>query len=216
MAGIENILGCGATAAGRLAVHDPKIAANFEIPLHIGKLIASWDNPEFVAAANATHMRDDDYVVGIEYKGHFRAYPLWITDNYHMINDQIAGEPILFSTCERCQSGSAFMSKVGGQAAKFSAMGMYNASLTMVNRRPGRGIRRSLWLHYEGVAIDGPEKGSADRCDACSRRSAPSRCAPWTRSGGILLSARHGPAPGQNDNRLLRSSLSGERDGPGD
>ncbi|MHC4353395.1 MAG: DUF3179 domain-containing (seleno)protein, partial [Planctomycetota bacterium] len=95
MAGIENILGCGATAAGRLAVHDPKIAANFEIPLHIGKLIASWDNPEFVAAANATHMRDDDYVVGIEYKGHFRAYPLWITDNYHMINDQIAGEPIL-------------------------------------------------------------------------------------------------------------------------
>jgi hypothetical protein len=30
----------------------------------------------------------------------------------------------------------------------------------MVNRRPGRGIRRSLWLHYEGVAIDGPEKGN--------------------------------------------------------
>ncbi|MHC4354594.1 MAG: DUF3179 domain-containing (seleno)protein [Planctomycetota bacterium] len=160
MASTEDALGCSETAASRLAVHEPKIAANFEISLHIGKLIAAWDNPEFVAAAKATHMRDDDYVVGIEYKEHFRAYPLWITDNYHMINDQIAGEPILFSTCERCQSGSAFMSRVGGQAAKFSAMGMYNASLTMVNRRPGRGIRRSLWLHYEGVAIDGPEKGN--------------------------------------------------------
>lgn len=160
MINAEHPLACGEAAAGRLADYERRIAANFEIPLHIGKLIASWDRPEFVAAAKETHMRNDDYVVGIEYKGHFRAYPLWITDNYHMINDQIDGEPILFSTCERCQSGSAFISKVGGEAAKFSAMGMYNASLTMVNRRPGKGIRRSLWLHYEGVAIDGPEKGS--------------------------------------------------------
>ena len=75
-------LACGAKAASRLAVYEPEIASNFEIPLHIGKLIAAWDHPEFVAAEDATHMRDDDYVVGIEYKGYSRAYPLWITDNY--------------------------------------------------------------------------------------------------------------------------------------
>jgi hypothetical protein len=155
----ENSLTCSATAAGRLALYEPRIAANFEIPVHVGKLIAAWDGPEFVAAAAASYMRDNDYVVGLEYKGHYRAYPLWITDNYHMINDCIEGDPILFSTCERCQSGSAFISRIGGENAKFSAMGMYNASLTMINRRRGKSSQHSLWLHYEGVAIDGPEKG---------------------------------------------------------
>ena len=153
-------LGCSEIAAARLAPHDPTIAANFEIPQHIGKLIASWDRPEFVSVDEACHMRPDDYVVGLEYAGQCRAYPLWITDNYHMINDRIADKPILFSTCERCQSGSAFVSEVNGQAAKFSAMGMYNASLSMVNRRRGKKAEpHSLWLHYEGVAIDGPQKG---------------------------------------------------------
>ena len=152
-------LSCSDIAAARLAPYDPKIAGNFEMPIHIGKLIASWDRPKFVPADTATHMRDDDYVVGVRHKGHFRAYPLWITDNYHMINDRLAGEPLLFSTCERCQSGSAFLSHVNGQAVKFSAMGMYNASLTMVNRKRKKTERHSLWLHYEGVAIDGPEKG---------------------------------------------------------
>jgi hypothetical protein len=155
----EHSLACGAAAASRLAAYEPKIAANFELPLHVGRLIASWDRPKFIAAADANHMRDDDYVVGIEYKGYFRAYPLWITDNYHMINDNIAGDPILFSTCERCQSGSAFLSKIAGQAVKFRAMGMYNASLTMVNRKRSGSEQHSLWLHYEGVAIDGPQKG---------------------------------------------------------
>lgn len=155
----ENALACGTVAAGRLAPYDAAIAANFEIPLHIGRLIAAWDRPMFVPADRAGHMREDDYVVGLEYKGHFRAYPLWVTDNYHMINDRIAGDPVLFSTCERCQSGSAFVSRLDGEDTKFSAMGMYNASLTMVNRKGGTADSRSLWLHYEGVAIDGPLKG---------------------------------------------------------
>jgi len=155
----QDTLGCSAIAANRLAPYEKKISNNFEIPIHIGKLIAAWDRPKFVKAAQATHMRNDDYVVGVEYQGQFRAYPLWITDNYHMINDKIAGDPILFSTCERCQSGSAFVSRLGGQAVKFSAMGMYNASLTMTNRRRSKTDQPSLWLHYEGVAIDGPCKG---------------------------------------------------------
>jgi len=155
----QDTLGCSAVAADRLAPYEKRISDNFEIPIHIGKLIAAWDRPKFVSAAQATHMRNDDYVVGLEYQGQFRAYPLWITDNYHMINDKIAGDPILFSTCERCQSGSAFVSKLGGEAVKFSAMGMYNASLTMTNRRRAKTDQPSLWLHYEGVAIDGPRKG---------------------------------------------------------
>lgn len=150
---------CTHIASARLAPYEPDISANFEMPCHIGKLIACWDRPQFVASLDATHMRDDDYVVGVTHGGASRAYPLWITDNYHMINDTLAGDPVLFSTCERCQSGSAFISKINGKPVKFSAMGMYNASLTMVNRKRGKGDEHSLWLHYEGVAIDGPQTG---------------------------------------------------------
>ena len=150
---------CGDTAAGRLAPYEPKISGNFELPLHVGKLIACWDDPKVTTVDQAAHMRPDDYVVGLEYKGNYRAYPLWITDNYHMINDTIAGDAVLFSTCERCQSGSAFISQIDGQNVKFSAMGMYNASLTMVNRKRVKGEMHSLWLHYEGIALNGPLKG---------------------------------------------------------
>ena len=150
---------CTHIASARLAPYEPGISANFELPCHIGKLIACWDRPQFVTPPDATHMRDDDYVVGVTHGGEHRAYPLWITDNYHMINDKLGGDPVLFSTCERCQSGSAFVSKIDGKAVKFSAMGMYNASLTMVNRKRGKGDQHSLWLHYEGVAIDGPQTG---------------------------------------------------------
>ena len=154
------IVACGETAASRLAPYEKRISGNFEICRCVGKLIAAWDRPEFIEAAAARHMRDDDYVVGVEHRGQFRAYPLWITDNYHMINDNLAGDPILFSTCERCQSGSAFIRRLDGKTVSFSAIGMYNASLTMVNRRRGsKGEKPSTWLHYEGVAIHGPRTG---------------------------------------------------------
>lgn len=153
------LLSAGPRAFANLAAHEPDISRNFEIPMHVGKLIAAWDRPKFVPAAEAGHMRPDDYVVGLRHKGYTRAYPMWVTDNYHMINDKVAGDPVLYTTCERCQSGSAFISKVQDTAAKFSALGMHNASLTMMNRKRGPVTAGSLWLHYEGVAIRGPERG---------------------------------------------------------
>lgn len=151
---------CTAAAAARLAPYVPAIAANFEIARCVGKLIAAWDRPTFATPAAAAHMRPDDYVVGLVHKGCARAYPLWITDNYHIINDRLGGDPVVFCTCERCQSGSAFLAMLDGAPATFSALGMYNASLTMCNRRARGGEPHSLWLHYEGVAIDGPRRGA--------------------------------------------------------
>jgi hypothetical protein len=151
-------LTCGAPAANHLEPYSPEICGNFEVPSHFGRMIAFWDRPEFVPAATARHLRDDDYVVGLIYKGLARAYPLWIVDNYHVINDAIAGDAIVFATCERCQSGSAFLSVLDGKRFEFSGKGMYNASLTMLNRAAFE-RERSVWLHYEGVALHGKFAG---------------------------------------------------------
>jgi len=53
-------------------------------------------DPRCVPAKEATHMRDTDYVVGIYHKGKARAYPQFITDYPHQINDVIEGDPFVF------------------------------------------------------------------------------------------------------------------------
>ena len=123
-------------------------------------MISSWDKPKFSPADSAIHMRDDDYVVGLTYRGIARAYPLWIADNYHVINDNISGEPVVFTTCERCQSGAAFIAVLGDEPVKFSGVGMYNASMTMLNRGKTDGGSGCLWLHYEGIALTGKWAGT--------------------------------------------------------
>ncbi len=60
---------CTHIASARLAPYESGISGNFEMPIHIGKLIACWDKPQFVAPSDACHMREDDYVVGVEHKG---------------------------------------------------------------------------------------------------------------------------------------------------
>ena len=61
----------------------------------------------------------------------------------------------MFTTCERCQSGAAYLSERDGQRVKFAACGMSNASLVMTDRVADA----SIWLHYEGVGIAGERMG---------------------------------------------------------
>ena len=43
-------------------------------------------------------MLESDHVVGIYHKGKARAYPSFIMDYYHHLNDIIEGDPLVFST----------------------------------------------------------------------------------------------------------------------
>ena len=144
------------TAFNRLARYDPAIADNFQLPMCIGQQIACWSRPEFAAASEQTHMRDSDYVVGLSLQGHARAYPLWVCDHYHVINDRIDGTPVVFVSCERCQSGAAFETQQKERPLRFASRGIYNATLLMKDS----GSDSSLWVHYEGAAITGPRRGT--------------------------------------------------------
>ena len=56
------------------------------------------EEPTYVAASQADFMRDDDYVIALDYQGATKVYPLWIIDYYHTIHDQIGDEPfVVFS-----------------------------------------------------------------------------------------------------------------------
>ncbi len=72
----------------------------YNIPtLPNGKLIfPAGHNPPAVAGSEATHMRDEDCVIGVTVNGRHRAYPYWIGDKFHTINDTLSGEQVLI-TC---------------------------------------------------------------------------------------------------------------------
>jgi hypothetical protein len=55
-------------------------------------------DPKCVPAEEADFMLDTDHVVGIYHKGKARAYPLYIMDYFHHLNDIIEGDPLVFST----------------------------------------------------------------------------------------------------------------------
>lgn len=124
----------------------------FKLPMRFGEAISAWDDPEMVAASIATHMRDDDYVVGLVFRGRARAYPVWVVDNYHVVNDRIDDERFFLVSCERCQSGAAFEAAVEGNPDReplFRSVGFLNATLLLKDLRSG-----SHWIHYDGRGLD--------------------------------------------------------------
>lgn len=52
----------------------------------------------FLSPDEADHMLPDDPVVGIEHNGEAKAYPFFIMDYYHQMNDEVGGEPLVFNT----------------------------------------------------------------------------------------------------------------------
>lgn len=64
----------------------------------LARAFPSLDHPTFVPAAAATHTRLDDEVVAVVHRGRARAYPTWVSNNYHIVNDRLGGGPLLVDT----------------------------------------------------------------------------------------------------------------------
>ena len=141
------------------APYEAAIAGNFEMSVHTGRLIASLGRPRYVEPEAASHMRDDDVVIGLVHNGEARAYPFWIIDYYHVVNDTHAGDPVIIASCERCQTGAAFLARLDGHRLRLYAAGMYNATL-MLREPPRPGADSAgVWIHYEGACVSGPHRG---------------------------------------------------------
>ncbi len=53
------------------------------------------DDPSVIAAIDATWINGDDIVMGIEWNGEARAYPINQMAYHHIANDTVGGEPLL-------------------------------------------------------------------------------------------------------------------------
>jgi hypothetical protein len=112
-------------------------------------------DPPRVPAVEASHMRDDDLVLGISIEGLARAYPWWIMDGHHVANDTLGNRPILVVLCENCATGMAFDPVVGDRRLTFEVRAIYNGTIALRDHQTGSG-----WSPYFASAIGGELKGT--------------------------------------------------------
>lgn len=106
----------------------------------------------FDEAAQATrYLAAQSPVMVVEVEGETRAYPLGIMTQHEIVNDIIAGVPVVVTYCPLCNSGLAFERTVDGEVLSFGTSGrLFQSNLVMYDRQ-----NRNLWSQFNGTALVG-------------------------------------------------------------
>lgn len=109
--------------------------------------------PEMKNAAEST-VDQTRMIIGINYNGQAKAYPIQYLGYHHVVFDTIAGKPVIVTYCILCRTGRVYEPIVDGKLEKFKLVGIdqYNAILQ------DKGTE-SWWQQATGEAIKGPLKG---------------------------------------------------------
>ncbi len=70
--------------------------------------IPAADNPEVISVKEATWLKDDDVVFGVEVNGEYRAYPRRIMEVREMVNDTLGGRNLGIPYCTLCGAAQAY------------------------------------------------------------------------------------------------------------
>jgi len=118
--------------------------------------IPSIDEPQFVSVSEADKfIQDNELVLALTYKGVKRVYPLQIMTWHEIVNDTVAGDPILITYCPLCGSGIAYDRTIDGKPVEFGTSGkLYNSNLVMYDRKTN-----SYWSQIDGQSIVGEHAG---------------------------------------------------------
>ncbi|MGP0072348.1 MAG: DUF3179 domain-containing (seleno)protein [Bryobacteraceae bacterium] len=111
--------------------------------------------PQFVAAAEASFLQDDDIVIGVARGSVAKAYPAADLAQHGSVNDQMPDGPIEVTWCGTCNTGAVFRAKFKGRTLHFDYDSMVGANEVHKDRETG-----SRWQQSTGEAISGPLKGS--------------------------------------------------------
>ena len=118
--------------------------------------IPSIDHPTYVSLDEADEwIADNELVLALIYKGVTRVYPLQILVWHEIVNDVVAGDPLLITYCPLCSSGVAYNRVIDGLPVEFGTSGsLYNSNLVMYDRQT-----ETYWSQIDGLAIVGELSG---------------------------------------------------------
>jgi len=117
--------------------------------------IPSLDTPKFISNNDVDFLHNSDRVLGINYLGIQKAYPIKILNYHEVVNDDFHGNPITITFCPLCRSGIAYSANIKGEKHSFGVSGLlYNSDVLLYDRQT-----ESLWSQIMSTAISGPLKG---------------------------------------------------------
>ena len=99
--GLGVVVGCsqedGATPTA--LIPDPPVTSTLDSTgdPNVGRGFVPLDNPALLSADEATYLDDDELILGVEWAGGVRAYPLRMLRFHHVVNDTVGGKPLLIT-----------------------------------------------------------------------------------------------------------------------
>ena len=150
------ILGCEKTAepfsTGRPDAKVWAVPIEEVVDAGVGKDgIPSVDNPQFTKASEVNNAFDNDFVLGIEYNGTLRAYPIPMLNWHEIINDEINGLSLAITYCPLTGTGIGWSRLINGAETSFGVSGfLYNNNLMPYDRLTG-----STWSQQRVECVNG-------------------------------------------------------------
>jgi hypothetical protein len=99
-------------------------------------------------------LKDSSIVVGVEYNGEVKAYPIQFIGYHHQVQDHVGGKPVIVTYCTVCRTGRVFEPIVNGKPEKFRLVGMDHFNAMFEDEST-----QSWWRQVNGEAVTGPLKG---------------------------------------------------------
>ncbi len=117
--------------------------------------IPSIDHPRFVSADRVDFLAPQSLVMGVNWRGEAKAYPLAILNWHEVVNDEIGGDRVAVTYCPLCGTGVVYRAPSLQQALNFGVSGLlYNSDVLLYDRQT-----ESLWSQLLHKAVSGPLKG---------------------------------------------------------
>jgi Protein of unknown function (DUF3179) len=120
--------------------------------------IPALNHPGFISAAEGDRgLRSSDVVLGVEFDGVAKAYPIRILNWHEVVNDDVGSQPVLVSWCPLCGSGLVYDPLSRGKRHTFRVSGLlYKRNLLLYDQET-----ESLWSQLGGVAETGDLAGTS-------------------------------------------------------
>lgn len=116
--------------------------------------IPALENPEMIAASQASYLKDTDLVIGFVDGGEARAYPHAILDWHEIINDAVAGKKVALTYCPLTGTGIAYNRVVNNGETTFGVSGLlYENNLIPYDRATNSNWSQMLMKCVNGQLI---------------------------------------------------------------
>jgi hypothetical protein len=113
------------------------------------------DSPRFLRVDAVDFVRSEEPVIELIVKGEARAYPIQILIWHEIVNDTLAGVPVVATFCPLCNTSLVFERRVDGDVLDFGTTGkLRHSDLVMYDRQT-----ESWWQQFGGEGLVGRYAG---------------------------------------------------------